>query len=100
VPLPDETTRRAIFEIQFRCTPVAAEVDLDQLAKLSEGLSGAEVVAVCREAALFAMREDMGCQLVTALHFDQALSAVKPRTSVSALKKYEEFEKTGGVLAP
>lgn len=35
------------------------DVDIDELAEKTEGCSGAEAVALCQEAALFAMEEDV-----------------------------------------
>ena len=55
--LPDEAARREIFAIHTRGKPLAGDVDPDHLAVLSDGLSGAEIEAVCRRAALLAIRE-------------------------------------------
>ena len=54
---------------------------------------------MCREAALFAMRENIDSQHVTNDHFQQALTVIKPQTPFSATQKYEEFERTGGVMS-
>jgi hypothetical protein len=43
VPLPDAQTRRDIFNIQFRNTPVSPDVSLDLLVGRTEKYSGAEV---------------------------------------------------------
>lgn len=43
VPLPDENTRKEILRIRFKKMPVDSQVDIDELAKLTEGYSGAEV---------------------------------------------------------
>ena len=43
VPLPDEVTRREIFNIHFRKTPVSQDVCLDSLVLATEGCSGVEV---------------------------------------------------------
>jgi SpoVK/Ycf46/Vps4 family AAA+-type ATPase len=43
VPLPDDTTRRAILELGFQKTPVAPDVSLDELVERTERFSGAEV---------------------------------------------------------
>jgi SpoVK/Ycf46/Vps4 family AAA+-type ATPase len=55
---PDSDARKAIFSIQLRRIPHKPEViDLAELAKLSDGLTGAEITSVCREACLAAMKE-------------------------------------------
>jgi AAA family ATPase len=35
------------------------DVDIEEISQKSEGCSGAEAVAICQEAALFAMEEDI-----------------------------------------
>ncbi len=55
VPLPDGKGRADIFKIHTREMPLR-EVDLNQLAKLTEGFSGADIKAVCTEAGYFAIR--------------------------------------------
>ena len=43
VPLPDKVTRREIFDIHFKKTPIAEDVCADDLVVETEGYSGAEV---------------------------------------------------------
>ena len=43
MPLPDGATRREIFNIRFRETPIDGDVDIDQLVEKTNGYSGAEV---------------------------------------------------------
>lgn len=57
IPLPDLKGRYEIFKIHTRKMPLAVDVDLVELAKLSEGATGAEIKAICTEAALHAIRE-------------------------------------------
>lgn len=57
LPPPDEGARLAIFEVHTRGKPLADDVDLEALARDTEGLVGADVEAVCREAAQGAIRE-------------------------------------------
>jgi transitional endoplasmic reticulum ATPase len=54
---PDTEARREIFEIHTRDRPLAADVDLASLAERTDGLVGADIEAVCREAATRAVRE-------------------------------------------
>jgi ATP-dependent 26S proteasome regulatory subunit len=62
---PNLVTRRHILSIGTRRMPCAYDVDLCILADHTEGFSGAELIALCREAGLSAMREDMSCEKVT-----------------------------------
>ncbi|XP_039285889.1 LOW QUALITY PROTEIN: ATPase family protein 2 homolog [Nilaparvata lugens] len=91
VPLPDLQTRKQILELQFRKTPISDDVDVDELSSLTEGYSGAEVVAVCQEAALSALQEDISAAQVSQSHFQHALTIITPRTSKTLLKLYEEY---------
>ncbi|KAL0267447.1 UNVERIFIED_CONTAM: hypothetical protein PYX00_009714 [Menopon gallinae] len=91
VPLPDAKTRSQIFSLQFKKTPVGEDVSLDELVQKTEGYSGAEVVAVCHEAALKALEEDMNSCRVLRKHFLIALTIILPRTPQSLIKIYENY---------
>ncbi|ERH01898.1 MAG: ATPase of the AAA+ class, partial [Halonotius sp. J07HN6] len=54
---PDEGARREILEIHTRDKPLADDVDLDALAERTEGYVGADIEAICREAATVAVRD-------------------------------------------
>ncbi|MDA8218949.1 MAG: CDC48 family AAA ATPase [Dehalococcoidales bacterium] len=56
-PLPDVEARREIFRVHTRRMPLAPDVRLQELADHSEGLSGADIEAVCQRAAIQRMRE-------------------------------------------
>ncbi len=55
--LPSEEERRAIFTVHLHNRPIAPEVTIDELAKLTERRSGADIEAICRRASLLALRE-------------------------------------------
>ncbi len=55
---PDRTGRREILEIHTRSVPLAADVDLDQIASSTPGATGADLALIVNEAALFAARRD------------------------------------------
>jgi transitional endoplasmic reticulum ATPase len=54
---PDREARRRIFEIGLRGKPLAPDVDLDELAAMTEECSGADIQAVCKMAAWAAIGE-------------------------------------------
>src|SRR5579864_4912245 len=54
---PDETERCAIFTVHTRERPLAPEITMEELASLTPGRSGADIEAICRRAALLALRE-------------------------------------------
>ncbi|WP_254538190.1 AAA family ATPase [Halomarina litorea] len=83
VGTPDETARREILTVHTRDRPLADDVDLDGLAARTEGYVGADLEAVCREAAATAVREFVhdGGHVedihLTADHFEAGLAAVR-----------------------
>jgi cell division protease FtsH len=58
VPLPDWRGRKEILRIHTRHLHLAADVDLERLARTAIGLSGAALANLCNEAALGAARRD------------------------------------------
>ncbi|MCX6767884.1 MAG: CDC48 family AAA ATPase [Candidatus Micrarchaeota archaeon] len=87
VPMPDDATRLAILKVHTKGMPLAEDVDLKALAKQAEGYSGADLEALCREAGMTALRENLEAKKVTASHFKKAMGALRP---VSAQKKARE----------
>ena len=54
---PNEVERQAIFKVHLRDRPLAPEITVEELARLTEGRSGADIEAICRRAALLALRD-------------------------------------------
>ena len=59
IPIPDRNGRRSILEIHTRGMPLAEDVDLDHLAAITHGFVGADLEALCREAAMGCLRRIM-----------------------------------------
>ncbi|MGH2933336.1 MAG: ATP-dependent metallopeptidase FtsH/Yme1/Tma family protein, partial [Gaiellaceae bacterium] len=74
VPPPDLAGREAILRVHARGKPLAADVDLGQVARQTSGLTGAELANICNEAAIFAGRRDD--VYVTHRDFDDAIERV------------------------
>lgn len=70
---------------------VAQDVIVQDLVELTEGYSGAEVQAICHEAAMKALEEDIDAKIITKEHFKAALSIVTPRTPPSLIQLYEDY---------
>jgi transitional endoplasmic reticulum ATPase len=64
---------------------------LNYLAEKTEAFSGADLEALCREAAMDALREDMKAKIVTKKHFDEALKRITPGLSKDVEAYYEKF---------
>ncbi|GGK24538.1 microtubule-severing ATPase [Caldalkalibacillus thermarum] len=58
VDLPDKRARKHILELHFRHKPLAGDVNLDEVAKDTYGLSGAQLESVANEAAIYAFRAE------------------------------------------
>src|SRR5881296_1309738 len=93
---PDLATRKAILAIHTRRKPLGKDVDLDDVARRTDKYTGAELAAVCNEAAMLAIREtatkypdlDEAALKKVAIekrHFEAALKKVPPQTGDPAL---------------
>jgi transitional endoplasmic reticulum ATPase len=98
VPPPDADGRYQIFQIHTREMPLSDDVDLSKLAAMTEGYTGADIEAVCREAAIMAMRENINIEKVSMRHFMMALEKIKPSITPEQKREYEriltEFRKS------
>ncbi len=92
VPPPDEKARLQILKIHTRGMPLAKDVDLKQLAKETEGYSGADLAALCREAAMQVLRRDIKAKEVRMEDFRAAMKTVRPSLSPELIRAYETFE--------
>ena len=92
VPLPDLATRRQVMSVHTRRMPLAADVCVERVAAVTEGYSGAEIAAVCNEAALAALEENPEVASVSDRHFTAALAVVTPRIKSELLNIYAEFQ--------
>ncbi len=103
IGLPEFEARRDIFKIHTRDVELAEDVDFDELAKLTEGYSGADIAILCREALMAPIREldeagmlaksDAKIRPVTRDDFVNALRVVKPSVSPSEIVKFKEWAK-------
>ena len=65
---------------------------LVKLARMSEGYVGADVEAICREAAILALRENINSKEILPRHFKQAVEKVRPSVTKDVEKHYEELQ--------
>jgi cell division protease FtsH len=71
---PDLAGREQILRVHTRNKPLAADVDLTQIARQTVGLTGAELANICNEAAIFAGRREH--QYIHHAEFEQAMERV------------------------
>ncbi|KAA2262424.1 AAA family ATPase [Solihabitans fulvus] len=96
VPPPSATDRAAILRAAAKNTPLAGDVDVDELAVSLEGYSAADCAALVREAALTAMRESLDAAEVTAAHLAAARGAVRPSLDPAQLAALAAYAETRG----
>jgi len=117
IPLPDEASRLSIFKANLRKSPVAQDVDVGHLARVTKGFSGADITEICQRACKLAIREciekdiahtreleskgleDMDDDFdpvpeIRKDHFEEAMKFARRSVSDADIRKYEVFAQT------
>jgi len=89
VPAPDEQSRLRIFRIYTKEMPLTNDVDLETLSKDTKGYSGADIEALCREAAMMALRKDQKTEKVTYEDFKDAMEEIPPTLTANMESWYQ-----------
>ena len=103
LPLPDEASRKAIFLAATRKSPLAPEINMDELTDRTEGFSGADITELCQRACKLAIRqhiadaaaelpEEERCRIITLAHFEEAFLKARKSVSAADVKKFETFQ--------
>ncbi len=98
IPEPDISARVAIFDIQLKKRPIAEDVDVRKLAFLTESYSGADISAICKEAADIPLGEAIRGskpRKIKMLDFIQVLNKRKPSILSWYLEAKESIRRTG-----
>lgn len=98
VPPPDIKARAEIFKVHTKKIKLSSDVNLEELAKRTEGYTGADIAAVVREAAMLALRETIkertpSAKPVSTRHFEEALKRIPPSLGPDDVRRYEEMAK-------
>ena len=93
---PDKKAREEIFKIHTKGMPLDKTVDIKYLAESTENYSGADIEALCREAAMLAIREDDKAKKVTKTHFDKAMEVVRASITENIIKFYDKMSESLG----
>ncbi|EAR87202.2 transitional endoplasmic reticulum ATPase, putative (macronuclear) [Tetrahymena thermophila SB210] len=117
IPLPDQPSRYGILKANLRKTPIAKDVDLNFIASITDGFSGADITEICQKAAKSAVRDcieaearlKMAAQMnpnqqvniasydpvpeITRKHFEEALRGARKSVTAIDLNKFEQFKK-------
>jgi transitional endoplasmic reticulum ATPase len=90
---PNEIGRTQIFKIHSAGIPLAKDVNLQEMARITKGYSGADIQSVCREAAMIALRRDIDSKEVALTDFQEALQKIGPSISPEMENWYKSFMK-------
>ncbi|KAJ7758519.1 AAA family ATPase [Mycena maculata] len=88
---PDQKGREEILAIRMKNMTVAPDIDVPEIARMTEGCSGAEISALCQEAALLTMTKDMDASHVPHEAFVAASKALKKQITPAVLQKFERW---------
>ncbi|MGC8992488.1 MAG: CDC48 family AAA ATPase [Thermoplasmata archaeon] len=91
IPPPDKETRLKILKVHTRNMPLDKDVDLNIIAEKTNNYVGADLENVCREAGMFAIRENR--EIVKAIDFERALQKIPPSLTDDSIKYYENIGK-------
>ncbi|KAJ1901989.1 hypothetical protein GGI08_005965 [Coemansia sp. S2] len=86
VPPPDRQARVEILGMAKH------NVDVDVVADLTEGFSGADLSNLSREAALLALRENLDASVVGMTHYQRALGFVQPSLKSDLMEYYSRMQ--------
>ena len=101
VPPPDEKARIEILKVHVGHMALDDDVKLKEVAKKTEGYSGADIEVLCRKAGMIALHEDMDIPKVSYRHFKSALKKINPSTTPKTTEYYEQIaQKLGRGLEP
>jgi transitional endoplasmic reticulum ATPase len=89
VPPPEKEARMEILEVHTRKMPLEEDVNLERLAELTAGYSGADIEGLVREAAMAAVRDDWKPKPVSLKHFEEAMKEIRPSISPDDIKQYQ-----------
>jgi transitional endoplasmic reticulum ATPase len=88
---PDEKARLEILRITARPMPLAAGIDLEGIAQSTKNFSGADLVALCREAGVLALQNRS--DVISSSNFANALRLVRPSITNDVEDWYESMKK-------
>ncbi|KAG8910536.1 AAA+-type ATPase [Tulasnella sp. 417] len=94
---PDLDARKEILQIKLSKMAVDPALDLNELAELADGCSGAELTSVCQDAALAAMQDNIDAPFVGSRYFLDAARSMRRQITPEMIKAFEEWRDTAGI---
>lgn len=106
IPLPDVASRLSILKAKLANAPVSPEINLQELAQVTEGFSGADLEEICQRAAKFAIRETIEYEIknpnstedpvpfLTPAHFNEAKKHARASVTQQEIETFEAFARS------
>jgi transitional endoplasmic reticulum ATPase len=91
IGFPDEPARLGILKIHTAKMPFDGDINLAELAKSTDGYTGADLENLVREAGMFAIRE--GSKKVKSRHFQSSLKSIVPATRKEHIESIQKFKR-------
>jgi len=98
VPPPDEKGRLEIIKILTAKMPIDKDVNLQEIAVATQNYSGADLAALCREAAIQAMRRESG--KISSKDFSNSLKQVRPSITKEVDQWYNSVRESISNVVP
>jgi len=95
---PDEKGRLEIIKILTSKMPLANDVKLQEIAVATQNYSGADLAALCREAAVKAMQNNLN--KITSSNFADGLKKVKPSVTKEVDQWYNNIKESISQVVP
>ena len=92
VNIPEKEERIAIFKVHTKNMPLTKDISIEKMAEITDGCTGADIEAICREAGMLALRDDIDAKEVKKKHFDNAIKKVGSSVTTTDVKRYNEIE--------
>ena len=94
--LPNDAARKEIFDMKTKGRPVEESFNVNELVRMTEGYSGAEIVQICDMAKLRAAERRMGITaaeriLITQNDFEQAQKLTSKGVTPEMIAGFERF---------
>ena len=111
IPLPDAETRQHLFRINLKDIELAEDLDMDELARSTDGYTGSDITNICRDACMMSMRRAVAGKTaeeirnlkqddiespVTMADFQESLRKVQRSVASSDLLKFEKWKEEFG----
>ena len=97
IPLPDKAGRQDLFRINMMGCELSSDVEIEELAELCAGYSGADIANVCRDAAMMSVRRIMESARKQGLRKEEMQSMLKQqKTALNTAVSQADFREALG----